>query len=212
MKHIVLLGDSIFDNAAYVNGGPDVIKQLRSILPQDWQATLLAVDGSVTTDVITQITKIPASATHLVVSVGGNDGLSRVDILQKPARSVGEAVDQPATLRAEFQQNYRRMLTALHALRLPLALCTVYDPRFPDPLMQRLTTTALTLFNDCILREAITHGLPVLDLRLICTEAEDYANEIEPAVPGGQKIAAGMLNLVQTHDSSSGRTTIYRCA
>jgi hypothetical protein len=66
MKHIVLLGDSTFDNAAYVNGGPDVIKQLRSILPQDWQATLLAVNGSVTTDVIDQIGKIPASATHLV--------------------------------------------------------------------------------------------------------------------------------------------------
>ena len=27
MSHIVLLGDSIFDNAAYVNRGPDVIKQ-----------------------------------------------------------------------------------------------------------------------------------------------------------------------------------------
>ena len=32
MKHIVLLGDSIFDNAAYVGGGPDVIEQLRSTL------------------------------------------------------------------------------------------------------------------------------------------------------------------------------------
>ena len=52
MNHIVLLGDSIFDNAAYVGGGPDVIEQLKSILPRDWQATLLAVDGSVTTDVI----------------------------------------------------------------------------------------------------------------------------------------------------------------
>ena len=48
MKHIVLLGDSIFDNAAYVNGGPDVIRQLKSISPKDYQATLLAVDGSVT--------------------------------------------------------------------------------------------------------------------------------------------------------------------
>jgi len=81
MKHIVLLGDSIFDNAAYVNGGPDVIKQLRSLLPRDWQATLLAIDGSVTSDVIKQIPKIPASATHLIVSVGGNDGLSNADIL-----------------------------------------------------------------------------------------------------------------------------------
>src|ERR1039458_5324380 len=126
MKHIVLLGDSIFDNAVYVNGGPDVIKQLRSILPQDWQASLLAVDGSVATDVITQIPLIPASATHLTVSAGGNDALSRADILECPVGSVGAAVDQLAALRAEFQQNYRRMLNALLALKLPLALCTVY--------------------------------------------------------------------------------------
>jgi GDSL-like Lipase/Acylhydrolase family len=210
MKHIVLLGDSIFDNAAYVNGGPDVIRQLKSILPKDYQATLLAVDGSVTTDVIRQIPKIPASATHLIVSVGGNDGLSRADILERPAGSVGAAVDQLAALRAEFYQDYHRMLTALLARKLPLALCTVYDPCFPDPLMQRLTTTALNIFNDCILREAITHGLPVVDLRLVCTEAEDYANEIEPGVPGGRKIAEGILNLVQNHDFSCGRSVVYK--
>ena len=209
MKHIVLLGDSIFDNAAYVHGGPDLIKQLTALLPSDFKATLLAVDGSVTTDVLTQIPKIPASAAHLIVSAGGNDGLSRADILQRPAGSVGDAVDQLASLRAEFCQNYRRMLRALLALKQPLALCTVYDPRFPDALMQRLTTIALNIFNDCILREAITHGLPVLDLRLICTAADDYANEIEPGVPGGRKIAAGILNLVQNHDFSCGRTVVY---
>jgi hypothetical protein len=145
MKHIVLLGDSIFDNAAYVNGAPDVISHLHSLLPGDWQATLLAVDGSVTTDVITQISKIPASVTHLIVGAGDNDGLSRADILQRPAGSVGAALDELASLRAEFCQNYRRMLRALLALKQPLALCTVYDPRSPDALMQRLTTTALNI-------------------------------------------------------------------
>jgi hypothetical protein len=79
MNHVVLLGDSIFDNAAYVHGSPDVITHLNSILPLDWKASLLAVDGSISTDVIGQIRKIPESATHLVVSVGGNDGLSRAD-------------------------------------------------------------------------------------------------------------------------------------
>ena len=46
MPHIVLLGDSIFDNASYTSGGPDVISQVREILLKDWKATLLAVDGS----------------------------------------------------------------------------------------------------------------------------------------------------------------------
>ena len=102
------------------------------------------------------------------------------------------------------------MLSVRLAPKLPLAVCTVYDPCFPDPLMQRLTTIALNIFNDCILREAITHGLPVLDLRLSCTEAQDYANEIEPGVPGGRKIAAGILSLVQNHDFFCGRTVVYK--
>lgn len=29
MSNVVLLGTSIFDNAAYVGGGPDVVTQLR---------------------------------------------------------------------------------------------------------------------------------------------------------------------------------------
>ena len=47
MGHLVLLGDSIFDNAAYVRGAPDLVRQLRGQLPTTWDATLLAVDGSI---------------------------------------------------------------------------------------------------------------------------------------------------------------------
>jgi len=39
LPHIVLLGDSIFDNAGYVAGGPDVVRQLRDIQPSGWRAT-----------------------------------------------------------------------------------------------------------------------------------------------------------------------------
>ena len=115
---------------------------------------------------------------------------------------MASAVEQLAAIRTEFQDKYRQMLKSLLALKKPLAVCAVYDPNFPDPLMQRLTTTALNIFNDCILREAITHGLTVIDLRLICTEAGDYANKIEPGVAGGRKIAEAILRLVQHHDFS----------
>src|SRR3954469_3473300 len=45
MKHVALLGDSVFDNAAYVGSGPDVARQLRS-LAQGFEITLLARDGA----------------------------------------------------------------------------------------------------------------------------------------------------------------------
>ena len=106
-NNIVLLGDSVFDNAAYVGSGPDVITQLRSILPGGWSATLAAVDGSVTGDVIKQIRGIPRTATHLIVSAGGNDALSQAGVLQEPVRSVAEALEELAELRHEFQRSYR---------------------------------------------------------------------------------------------------------
>src|SRR3954447_24866153 len=78
-SHVVLLGDSIFDNAAYTHGGPDVITHLRRVLPVDWRGTLCAVDGATSRDVASQLPCIPTDASHLVVSVGGNDALQNSD-------------------------------------------------------------------------------------------------------------------------------------
>ena len=45
--HIVLLGDSIFDNGAYTQGEPDVVTHLRTLLPAGARAMLLAKDGAI---------------------------------------------------------------------------------------------------------------------------------------------------------------------
>src|SRR3954462_4689860 len=72
--HVVLLGDSVLDNAGYLGGhGPEVVTQLRARLPAGWRATLLARGGSVTLDVPQQLRQLPADASHLVISAGGND-------------------------------------------------------------------------------------------------------------------------------------------
>ena len=68
--HIALLGDSIFDNSSYMRGEPDVVNHLRSLLPADWRASLLAVDGSVTDDLAGQFRRVSTDVTHLVISMG----------------------------------------------------------------------------------------------------------------------------------------------
>lgn len=192
MTHIVLLGDSIFDNAAYVSGGPDVIRHLRALLPPDSKATLAAIDGAVTTGVARQLAAVPADATHLVVSVGGNDALRHSAILEEGARSVAEAVGRLAGVRESFAHEYRAMLDSVTARGLPTALCSIYDANYPDLLRQRLVVTGLCVFNDVITREAFRRGLDLIDLRLVCDESGDYANPIEPSVQGGAKIAAAI--------------------
>ena len=111
MSHLILLDDSIFDNAAYTEGGPDVVMQLRAALPAGWAASLLAIDGSTTDDIAVQI-----------------------------------------------------------------------------------------------LRVAISHRLPVIDLRAICASPEDYANPIEPSSAGGAKIARAIAALA-THSAPSDNAT-----
>jgi hypothetical protein len=196
MPHVVLLGDSIFDNKAYVGGGPDVVAQLRGILPEGWRATLAAIDGATTQGMPVQYGRIPDDATHLVLSVGGNDALLNVDILDRRASSSAEVLGMLADLRDTFGTRYGEVLRQLRGRSLPLVLCTIYEGAFPDPRMQRLATTALTVFNDVILRSAIRARIPVIDLRLVCSDPADYANPIEPSVQGGAKIARAIATAV----------------
>ena len=209
MTHVVLLGDSIFDNGAYVRRGePDVVAQVQAKLPQGAKATLCAVDGAVTTGVERQLDRVPSGATHLVVSVGGNDALRSSGILREQARSVAEVITKFAAVQDEFARHYRTMLDRVLDRRLPTALCTIYDARFPDPQEQRLVVTALSIFNDVISREAFSRRLPLIDLRLICNEPDDYANPIEPSAKGGDKIA-GVIAQVVAGNTIFPRSQVY---
>jgi lysophospholipase L1-like esterase len=195
MSHIILLGDSIFDNGVYVPRHPDVVKQLRGALPEGWKASLLAVDGAVTRSVASQVARLPSDATHLVVSVGGNDALGESHILGAAVRLVGEGIALLAEAQERFARNYAEMLQTVLAAGLPTALCTIYDTPTSAP-NQRIIRTALAIFNDIITRAAFSEGLPLIDLRLICNEDDDYANPIEPSAKGGAKMAAAISRLI----------------
>jgi hypothetical protein len=209
MKHVVLLGDSIFDNKAYVAPGPDVIVQVRAALPPGSSATLAAVDGAVTPDVNTQLKRVPADATHLIVSAGGNDALQEKGLIEQKARSVAEVLDKLAKVKASFQQSYAAMLDAVVARTLPAGVCTIYEARYQDPTTRKIAAAGLSVFNDAILREAFVRGLPVIDLRIMFDDDADYANDIEPSVKGGAKIARAIASLVETHDFTRQRSEIY---
>ena len=194
--HIVLLGDSIFDNGAYVPGGPDVITQLKLLLGDGAKATLLANDGDMTCHIAQQLRNLPSNATHLVVSVGGNDALAEAATLMIGVRSVAEALLKLSYIRDGFTMSYRAMLDAVLECRLPTTICTIYDGAADNEMQQRANTTGLSIFNDVITREASRRGLPLIDLRVICDQRQDYANPIEPSVHGGAKIARAIADVI----------------
>jgi lysophospholipase L1-like esterase len=201
MSHVVLLGDSIFDNGAYTQGGPDVVTQLRTLLPAAWRATLGAVDGATTRDIRSQLSAVPDDASHVVLSVGGNDAISHVDLLERRVHSTAQALADLADAAEAFESRYRHVIAAILARRRPLTVCTIYNGNFPDAAFQRLASTALMVFNDAILRVAFEQALDVIDLRLVCNEARDYANPIEPSSYGGMKIARMIARTLELEPS-----------
>jgi hypothetical protein len=158
------------------------------------KATLLARDGATIAEVGAQLSVLPTDATHLVVSVGGNDALGAVGLLEAKATSVADALATLATMGDEFRRDYAAMLDSVAARGLPTAVCTIYEPRFPEAGLQRAAATALSLLNDLISREIFSRGLAMIDLRLVCDEDADFANPIEPSAHGGAKIARAILN------------------
>lgn len=62
---------------------------------------------------------------------------------------------------------------------------------------------------DCITRQGFLRGLPVIGLRLICDQREDYANPIEPSAIGGEKIATAIARLVTGRNDMRRRSEVF---
>ena len=201
-SHIVLLGDSIFDNAAYTRGAPDVLTHLRSLLPQGWRATLCAVDGATSDRLAAQLPCVPGDASHLVIAIGGNDALQNSDLLSMPVTSSAQALEAFADRLAAFERSYRRAIRDAMALRRPIVVCTIYNGAL-EAERARIARVGVALFNDVILRTAIALGLDTLELRAVCNEPADYANPIEPSGRGGLKIARAIARVVGAADTAS---------
>lgn len=208
MPHVVLLGDSILDNSAYVAGGSPILEQLRARLPKDWRVTLRARDGAVSLGVLKQLEQLPEHATHLVVSAGGNDALENTPLVNSPADDAITLLTELADVQKLFRLNYSQMLEALRRQRLPLVGCTIYDA---IPGLHDVERMALSLFNDVIVQELSAAHIPILDLRRVCDEKRDYAeiSPIEPSEIGGAKISRALQEILLDHDFTSGRAVVY---
>ena len=195
--HVVLIGDSIFDNAVYVPDGPSVTGHMERLLPDNWSVTLVAVDGATVANVFGQVARIPDDATHLVLSVGGNDALWLAsNLFAEPASDVRDAVGKLGEAVHGFAAEYRRLVDELRELRLPLTLCTIYDT---VPGLDAPELAGLCVFNDVISRTAFAVNATLIDLRNLCDETSDYSgiSPIEPSASGGGKIARAILEVVK---------------
>jgi hypothetical protein len=208
IRHIVLLGDSIFDNENYVPPGRDVISHLRERLEPGSQATLLAVDGATIDDVAHQVPEIPDDATHLVLSVGGNDALNLMHVLPDETRTIADALAKLSMLQERFATAYRGLIGLLLAVQKPLVVCTIYYPPTFEYEFGGLVAPGLSAFNDTILTIAFEERLSVIETRLVCFEESDFESAIEPSESGGAKTAEALVKALGIEPSLP-RSEVY---
>jgi hypothetical protein len=113
MSHIVLLGDSIFDNKVYVGSGPDVVHQLREQLPHGLEGHA-AGRSMATPRRACRATCIAAAGMRRISSSvpAGNDA---TDASWHSGAECGfRCRDDVPTgdVAAQFEASYRRMLDA----------------------------------------------------------------------------------------------------
>jgi hypothetical protein len=192
-EQIILLGDSIFDNAPYVSQGESVSEQLTALVKSDVNIQHLAVDGHVMAHIPSQLERvqfIPHAQHHAFLSCGGNDLLSYSarGLLSTAVTTIDEALENLHQVRESFRQHYQNMLDHTQAQFTNLTVCTVYDQ---IPGLSNAEQMALCLFNEVILKEATQRKIAVLDLRVLCDKTEDFApiSPIEPSKFGAAKIA-----------------------
>jgi hypothetical protein len=153
------------------------------------------VDGATTHDLASQLTRVRSEASHLVVSIGGNDALHNSGLLSMRVDSSAEALQAFADRLAPFERAYRSAIRHVLALGRPTVVCTIYNGAL-EPERAVVARLGVALFNDVILRTAMYLGLDVVELRAVCIEPADYGNPIEPSDQGGSKIARAVARSI----------------
>lgn len=228
-KKIILLGDSIIDNKSYVLSNElDVTEHLEKLFSNDPNVVIEnhAVDG----DTMHQLERdhldsnLLSGATHIVVSIGGNDLLHNISFLQttselskimgkgamigkwgakelNPSRNI-VFEETYFEIIEPFKKQYETIVANLSNHRANLLLCTVYEgdlvdsDEFSD--VNNSSKTMVSIFNDIVYRVANKFNADVLELRDIFTSSDDYANPIEPSHIGGEKLAQSIVQWIRS--------------
>ena len=117
------------------------------------------------------------------------------------------------------------MLDKVLQHKLPTAVCNIYYPKFfsqslsrvdtylpmlvSGEVLQQMAMAAETIYNDIIMHEVFIRNLPLIDLRILCNEDEDFANPIEPSSVGGMKIAKTINKIANEHSFDSNACGVY---
>lgn len=177
-NYVILMGDSVLNNANYVPEGKSVFDILKSKLSNSLN---VSKDGATINDLYGQLDKIPIKLnneeTYIFISAGGND------ILNKGA----------ALTNSDIRQLFNSYMDFLKALRVKLGntkinIMNLYLPANPR---YQSYKESIDQWNQLINDNSSKIGemYNVVDLYSLLTTPEDFIYDIEPSESASEKIA-----------------------
>jgi lysophospholipase L1-like esterase len=184
--NILLIGDSILDNAPYVCEENSVSSCLKRVMPND-KITNLAVDGNTTDDVLASIRKVlPAGYDYVIVSIGGNDLLQNESILINP-----KPTSEKSVFFHRLIDKHERITDLLDKTNKIILTLNLYYPFFDVEIYgdNFILEAGLSInkFNNHI--DGQYEDEQIIDLREEIKDKTDFTNTIEPSKTASIKIA-----------------------
>jgi hypothetical protein len=203
IRHLVLLGDAL-QNIDLGEGDRESALVPRPRNP--WKLTVLEPS-----QVLQQgrVRAIPVDTSHIGVCIDGGWAIETSGLLKGDTQSIRGALDALASAADEFENIFVRLIAAATETGLPTIVCTLVPARYAEPSQQRVAATALAIFNDRILRRAFAARLSIVELRLVCDEESDYANETLLSRSGVRKVANVARSALYEISREPGRTRVY---
>ena len=188
-QNILLLGDSVFKNDAYVANGKSVNQLLND--KTNGRTICLAKNEATIADVYDQVGKIPdnlksaSDKTIIFLSVGGND------ILNQSSDTGGEPVD--SSVISTIFSAYKPLVKSIKTI-MPNSQLVLLDIYYPNNIKYKQFHNAIREWNDKLYEYAKESNISVLRISDILTKPEDFTLGIEPSVIGSKILVDSILN------------------
>ena len=177
-NYVILMGDSVLNNANYVPEGKSVVDILKTKLSN---VLNVSKDGATISDLYGQLDKIPTklnkAETYIFISAGGNDILSKGSSLSN----------------ADIRKLFNSYMDFLKALRIKLGSAKINIMNLYLPVNPRYQSykESIDQWNQLIDENSSKIGemYNVVDLYSLLTTPEDFIYDIEPSESASEKIA-----------------------
>ena len=180
-KSVVLIGDSMLNNSAYVSHGESVPDLLSKKLVGNATVYNFAKDGATIADCYSQLNKLSFdSNTTIFVSCGGNNILN----------SRNQSLDI-TNLFAEYSQLLKSIKTCL-----PNADLYVLNLYMPANGHYTSYKQMIDQWNKLIDDNASSFGYKVLKTTDLLVAEEDFVYGVEPSFKGGKKLVSELYSVI----------------